>query len=692
MKLLSLKLQNIRSYKFEEINFPNGSVLLSGDIGSGKSTILLSIEFALFGVKKPDLTGNALLRKGKKEASVELKFSIDNNEIIIKRALKKGKNDIKQDSGFIIINGEKTGGTPVELKAKVIELLGYPKELVTKHKDIIYRYTVYTPQEDMKAILFEDSELRLNTLRKVFGIDKYKRIRENCLVYIKELKDRKKILLGKIYDYHEKIKQKELKNHEQIEISKKIESIKPDLEKVKLLLKEKKEGLVVFEKQIQEISELKKNLAVFESKLLSNLNQRKKNNIEIENISKEIDILKKTIPQNEKNTDEKSENYSEQIVILEKEKRELMIILQELKLKINEFNTKKTISGELVQKISKIDKCPTCEQKVTESHKCTINDREAKNIELLNQNLNKNNQELKIIDEKIILVEENLEKLRKSEKQELINSMNKKNLKEKLLLHDKILINQDEIKKEIGLINQNKIEINQKLSLVKDIETDFLNSRKEFEKIQFQDKDLDIKNAGYNNRLIEINNTLLQINKEIKEKEGFKELIKNYSKIQNWMEEYFIKLMLTMEKHVMSQLYREFNESFVEWFNQLIDDETITTRLNDEFTPLVEQNGYDIEIQHLSGGEKTSIALAYRLALNKVINDFISHIMTRDIIILDEPTDGFSDEQLDRVRELLDNINISQIIIVSHETKIETFVDNVLRVSKNEHESQVRIA
>ena len=142
----------------------------------------------------------------------------------------------------------------------------------------------------------------------------------------------------------------------------------------------------------------------------------------------------------------------------------------------------------------------------------------------------------------------------------------------------------------------------------------------------------------------------------------------------------------------MSQLYREFNESFVEWFNQLIDDETITTRLNDEFTPLVEQNGYDIEIQHLSGGEKTSIALAYRLALNKVINDFISHIMTRDIIILDEPTDGFSDEQLDRVRELLDNINISQIIIVSHETKIETFVDNVLRVSKNEHESQVRIA
>ena len=101
------------------------------------------------------------------------------------------------------------------------------------------------------------------------------------------------------------------------------------------------------------------------------------------------------------------------------------------------------------------------------------------------------------------------------------------------------------------------------------------------------------------------------------------------------------------------------------------------------------QNGYETEVSNLSGGEKTSLALAYRLALNKVINDVIENIKTKDLIILDEPTDGFSSEQLDKVREVIDMLHLSQVLIVSHETKIESFVDNVIRVRKEEHVSQV---
>ena len=59
-----------------------------------------------------------------------------------------------------------------------------------------------------------------------------------------------------------------------------------------------------------------------------------------------------------------------------------------------------------------------------------------------------------------------------------------------------------------------------------------------------------------------------------------------------------------------------------------------------------------LDIRSLSGGEKTSVALSYRLALNKVINDLIGNIKTKNIIILDEPTYGFSSEQLDKVREV----------------------------------------
>ena len=68
--LLKSKLNNIRSYENQDIVFPNGSVLLSGDIGCGKSTILLAVEFAIFGAKKGELPAYTLLRHGKrKEAS-----------------------------------------------------------------------------------------------------------------------------------------------------------------------------------------------------------------------------------------------------------------------------------------------------------------------------------------------------------------------------------------------------------------------------------------------------------------------------------------------------------------------------------------------------------------------------------------------------------------------------------------------
>jgi len=88
MLLKSLKLHNIRSYEDQDINFPVGSVLLAGDIGSGKSTILLGIEFAIFGAKKGELPAYTLLKHGKKEGFVELRMQIANKDVIIKRILK----------------------------------------------------------------------------------------------------------------------------------------------------------------------------------------------------------------------------------------------------------------------------------------------------------------------------------------------------------------------------------------------------------------------------------------------------------------------------------------------------------------------------------------------------------------------------------------------------------------------------
>ena len=51
-------------------------------------------------------------------------------------------------------------------------------------------------------------------------------------------------------------------------------------------------------------------------------------------------------------------------------------------------------------------------------------------------------------------------------------------------------------------------------------------------------------------------------------------------------------------------------------------------------------------------------------------------------LILDEPTDGFSKEQLGKVREILDEMANPQVIIVSHERELESMADQVYRVAK----------
>jgi len=91
-----------------------------------------------------------------------------------------------------------------------------------------------------------------------------------------------------------------------------------------------------------------------------------------------------------------------------------------------------------------------------------------------------------------------------------------------------------------------------------------------------------------------------------------------------------------------------------------------------------------MDYSFLSGGERTSVALAYRLALNQTINSMLSKIKTKEIVILDEPTEGFSEQQINKMRDLFIGLNTKQLIIVSHEQKIEGFVDNIIKLRKED--------
>jgi len=52
------------------------------------------------------------------------------------------------------------------------------------------------------------------------------------------------------------------------------------------------------------------------------------------------------------------------------------------------------------------------------------------------------------------------------------------------------------------------------------------------------------------------------------------------------------------------------------------------------------------------------------------------------LIILDEPTEGFSETQIDKMRDIFEELQVGQLIMVSHEQKMESFVDHVIRIRK----------
>ena len=108
-----------------------------------------------------------------------------------------------------------------------------------------------------------------------------------------------------------------------------------------------------------------------------------------------------------------------------------------------------------------------------------------------------------------------------------------------------------------------------------------------------------------------------------------------------------------------------------------MEDPTKESRIDEDFTPMIEQDGYEQEYSYMSGGEKTSSALAYRLSLNTIVQRVSAGIRS-NLLILDEPTDGFSKEQLFKIREILDELKCPQVIMVSHEKELESFADHVL--------------
>ncbi|HEV2317880.1 MAG TPA: SMC family ATPase [Thermoplasmata archaeon] len=154
-----------------------------------------------------------------------------------------------------------------------------------------------------------------------------------------------------------------------------------------------------------------------------------------------------------------------------------------------------------------------------------------------------------------------------------------------------------------------------------------------------------------------------------------------------WLAREFREGLLDLEHRRLAQAQTEFNRAFARYFQTLVEDPNLVARCDLAFSPLVEIDGDPTPAEALSGGERTALALAFRLAMGRVVRG--AGRLRLETLILDEPTDGFSPEQVLRMGELLEELRIPQVLIVSHEAALAGIADHVVRVSKTGGASQL---
>ncbi len=682
MILKKISLNNIRSYESQEIKFSDGSTLLSGDIGSGKTSVLLAIEFALFGLQ-PGQRGSALLRNGAKEGGVSIEFEVGGKNILIERTLKKGKT-ISQDYSAITIDGEKQEIAVTELKSKVLELLNYPREF-SKKQNLLYKFTVYTPQEEMKQIILQDPETRINTLRNIFEIDKYKQIIENALIIALKIREEKRIKETMISTLEQ----------DKFNLLAKKEELKSTLQNLSAVESEliiKINNTKKIQEQLQEVSKKREERLKFQQETEKTKMMVSAKNSFISENKKLIEQLNSQISEvlySNKNFDiTKTEQIEQKIDLLKKEKRELENQILEIKTQINSLTIKNQEDEKIKDRLTHIEVCPTCMQDVNTTYKNNvinkINSSRTQNINKINQFILQKSKilnEISELEKNIFLNEKQIQEINilkiklqgVEEKQKRIQEIEKSNI-----FLDKDL---ELLDKQLSLLKTSILELNKFDNLFKEKQDQLDEARK-------QEKITEIKIAELKKEIDFFSRQINELTKKIQQTELVKEQLNYLTDLESWISKEFILVVSSIEKNIMNKLKSEFSNLFSEWFSMLVSD-IFNVSLDDTFTPVVEFQDYAIDYNYLSGGERTAIALAYRLALNQVLNSLLSKIKTKGFIILDEPTDGFSDQQLDKMRNVLAQLNANQLIIVSHEQKIESFVENVIKFRKEKGKSIV---
>jgi exonuclease SbcC len=164
MILDRLVLKNFKRFRNEEIRFKDGITGILGNNGTGKSSIVQAIFFALYGVQATGIAADYVVSSfasPKEKCEVRLEFRIGGDNYTVVRTFKKGKS-ANHDASFY--HGTKMVATGVsQVETEVKRTLGMGP--------VDFKNTIYAGQKDLLTLLETTPGKRKEWFQKALGID-----------------------------------------------------------------------------------------------------------------------------------------------------------------------------------------------------------------------------------------------------------------------------------------------------------------------------------------------------------------------------------------------------------------------------------------------------------------------------------------------------------------------------------------
>lgn len=684
MKIEIVQLENIRSHSKSTVPFAAGFNCLVGGLGCGKSSILYSIDFALFG-DPVGRTFEYLLRDDETGARVVVQFSQNGKTYKITRGLRRKGKSINQDvdelklfEGETLLSSVRSDAVAEQLKV----ITGLDKDL--------FREIVWVRQEHLKELLDDTPRERQKRLDELFGLSDFEVAWSNLAAYQKEYEGERKAyekdpdvtgMEALSTEYNRKVEEFSLIEIQSQKAFGKVSDAKRALENADERLRQleqiktKNDELKQQETRlIASLDHLKETLSSNEEKInqkhsaIDNLKQRQKTiAAQIESSKSELENLGLT-------SDQPFEELKSQVSILDDRISNLRAEQETVSRNIQ------TDKKRLTQ-LATENRCPTCLQTLSREYKDGMIQRiETENTERqttigeLQQQLddlqrvrsraNSSFSNLQILTPRSVDMEARIQE-ETDDLGKLIEECDRKKS-----LENEVCRQLEAVRVEISRFDTSELESARKLrdnafeqySAVKS-DVSLLENRK---------KDLMARLDEVKERIDQAQAKIERMQRLVKISELISCVRDAYRSIQPKLRSEFVKVLRNFVQQVLDSLTGT-------------EGQLLNVHVDETYTPYVKsESGVERDVTYLSGGERTLLAFAYRLGLGQLImQSRTGHGLS--MLLLDEPTEslGREDGSIDRLAEAISRFKaVEQIIAVTHSEAFAEKAEHVIRLEK----------